>query len=246
MPSATVRPESRSIGASSDSMCSWWRSSRSTSATGLPSRCATSSSDGSCAAGGRVRLEVAQRAQHDVQLLHDVRGQPDRARLVHDRALDRLPDPPRRVGREAEAALGIELLERVDQAEVAFLDQVRQRDAAVRVVPRDADDQPQVALDHRLPRGEVAGAHRARERQLLVGRQQRVLADVVQVELRDVGDEVAGEPAGGLVERQVGRDSGPARAPRSGDGASGSCCARGSRVMPGSGPRGVAPYAGGR
>ncbi len=95
--------------------------------------------------GMRVHLEVAQRAQHDVQLLHHVRGQPDRARLAHDRALDRLPDPPRRVGGEAEAALGVELLERVDQPEVALLDQVGQREPAVRVVLGDADDEPQVA-----------------------------------------------------------------------------------------------------
>ena len=114
-------------------------------------------------AGRRVRLEVAQRAQHHVELLHDVRGQADRARLVHDRALDRLPDPPRRVGGEAEAALGIELLERMDEAQVAFLDQVGQRDAAMRVMAGDADDEAQVALDHRLPRREVARrASRAR------------------------------------------------------------------------------------
>jgi hypothetical protein len=108
-----------------------------------------------------MRLEVAQRAQHDVELLHDVRGQADRARLVHDRALDRLPDPPRRVRREAEAALRIELLERVDEARVAFLDQVGKRDAAMRVVARDAHDEAQVALDHRLPRVEVAFASAA-------------------------------------------------------------------------------------
>src|SRR3712207_8341736 len=38
-----------------------------------------------------------------VQLLDDVDRDPDRARLVRERAGDRLPDPPRRVGRELEA-----------------------------------------------------------------------------------------------------------------------------------------------
>jgi hypothetical protein len=42
--------------------------------------------------------------------------------------------PPRRVGREAEAALGLELADRVHQAEVAFLDQVGHRQAAAEVV----------------------------------------------------------------------------------------------------------------
>ena len=93
----------------------------------------------------------------------------------------------------------------MDEAEIAFLDQIRQREAAMRVVARDADDEAEVALDHRLPRAEIARAGRAREAQLFGRRQQRMLADVVQVELRDVGDEVAGQSGVRLVERQVGR-----------------------------------------
>jgi hypothetical protein len=42
--------------------------------------------------------------------------------LILDRALDRLADPPGRVGREAEAALGVELLDRANESQVAFLD----------------------------------------------------------------------------------------------------------------------------
>ena len=38
-----------------------------------------------------VRFQVAQRAQDDVELLDHVRRQANRARLIHDRALDRLP-----------------------------------------------------------------------------------------------------------------------------------------------------------
>ena len=137
-----------------------------------------------------VHLEVAHRAQHDVKLLDDVRGQPDGPRLAHDGALDRLPDPPRRIGREAKAALGVELSERVDEAEIAFLDQVGKREPAIRVVLGDADDEPQVTLDQLLARVEVALRHRAREGKLLVGLEQRVLADLVEVELRDVVDKI--------------------------------------------------------
>ncbi len=160
---------------------------------------------GLAAALRRVRLEVPLRAQHDVEFLHHVRRQTDRPRLAHDRALDRLPDPPGRVGGETEAALGVELFQRVDEAEIALLDQVGQREAAVDVVLGDADDEPQVALDHRLPRGEVAGARRARQRELFLGRQQRVATDVVEVDLREVGDEVGGQPLDRRLERQLPR-----------------------------------------
>ena len=58
---------------------------------------------------------------HDlVQLLDHVHRDPDRARLVGDRARDRLADPPRRVGRELVALAVVELLDRADQAERAL------------------------------------------------------------------------------------------------------------------------------
>src|SRR2546429_1866708 len=38
-----------------------------------------------------VRFKVAQRTQHDIELLDHVCWQPNRSRLIHDRALDRLP-----------------------------------------------------------------------------------------------------------------------------------------------------------
>ena len=124
-------------------------------------------------------------------------------RLIHDRALDRLADPPRRVGREAEAALGVELVERVDEAEVAFLDQVGQREPAVGVVLRDADDEPQVVLDQPLPRREVAAGHRPGERELLLRRQEHVLPDLVEIDLRDIVDDVRAEAGGRLGQRQL-------------------------------------------
>ena len=46
----------------------------------------------------------------------------------------------------------VELLDRADEAEVALLDQVEQRHAGPRVVPRDRHHEPEVALDQ-LPLG---------------------------------------------------------------------------------------------
>src|SRR5256886_17007584 len=80
----------------------------------------------------------------------DVHGQPDRARLVGERARDGLADPPRRVGGKARAALGLELLHRAQEPEVALLDQIRQRQPAVQVAARDLDDEAQVRLDQAL------------------------------------------------------------------------------------------------
>ena len=72
----------------------------------------------------------------------------DGARLVGDRARDGLADPPRGVGRELVAAAVFELVHRLHQADVAFLDQVEELQAAVGVFLGDRDDQTQVGFGH--------------------------------------------------------------------------------------------------
>src|SRR5436190_14816920 len=130
----------------------------------------------------RFAPEVLQQLSLDAHELVDrldhVHGNADRARLVRDRAGDRLPDPPRRVGRELVALGVVELLDRADQAEVALLDQVEEQHAAADVALRDRHHEPQVGLDQALL-GELpvaldqlevaaqAGADRALRRQLL-------------------------------------------------------------------------------
>ena len=71
-------------------------------------------------------------SSNGVYFLDDMYGQPNGTCLVHDPALDRLSNPPCRIGGKAEASLGIELLHRMHQPEIAFLDQVQQRQATVR------------------------------------------------------------------------------------------------------------------
>ena len=56
----------------------------------------------------------------------------------------------RRVGRELVAAGVVELLDGADQAEVALLDQVEERQPAAGVALGDRHDQPQVGLDQPL------------------------------------------------------------------------------------------------
>ena len=71
----------------------------------------------------------------------DVHGQTDRPRLVRQSPHDRLAHPPRRVGREARAVLGIELVDGAQQPEVPLLDQVGERQAAIEIAAGDLDDE---------------------------------------------------------------------------------------------------------
>jgi hypothetical protein len=106
--------------------------------------------------GRRLAADLVQhlaRGAHDlVDRLDHVHRDADGARLVGDRAGDRLPDPPRRVGRELVAAAVLELVDRLHQADVAFLDEVEELQAAVGVFLGDRDHEAQVRLDHFLLR----------------------------------------------------------------------------------------------
>ncbi len=93
-------------------------------------------------------LEPPRRARQLLLALDDVHRHADRARVVRDRALHRLADPPGRVGRELVAAAPVELLDGAVQAERALLDQVEERHAEAAVALGDRDDEAQVRLDH--------------------------------------------------------------------------------------------------
>jgi len=91
--------------------------------------------------------EVARRADQLVDRLDHVHGDPDRPRLVCDRAGDGLPDPPGRIGGELVAPLVLELVDGLHETDVAFLDEVEELQPPVRVLLGDAHDEPQVGLD---------------------------------------------------------------------------------------------------
>src|SRR5258708_2639770 len=77
-------------------------------------------------------------------------GDADGAHLIGDRTADRLADPPRGIGRELIAAAILELIDRLHQADIAFLDQVEKLQPAVGVFLGDRDDEAQVRLHHLL------------------------------------------------------------------------------------------------
>src|SRR5438445_633743 len=94
-------------------------------------------------------VEHPARLTHDLaDAVHHVDGDADRARLVGDRACDRLADPPGGIGRELVPAAVLELIDRLHQTDIAFLDQVEELQAAVGVWLGDRDDEAQVRLHH--------------------------------------------------------------------------------------------------
>ena len=68
------------------------------------------------------------------------------------RAGDGLADPPGGVGGEFVAAAILELIHGLHQADIAFLDQVEELQAAIGVFLGDGDHQAQIGLDHLLLR----------------------------------------------------------------------------------------------
>jgi hypothetical protein len=138
-----------------------------------------------------------------------VHRDPDRPRLVGDRACDGLADPPGGVGRELVALAIVELLDRADQAERALLDQVEERQAAAEVALRDRDDEAEVRLDHLRLRAHLAALDPLGEVHLLVRRQQRHLPDLAQVEPQRVEARLDGEVELGRVLRLLLLDERP-------------------------------------
>ena len=136
---------------------------------------------------GELHPEAPLGLVHLLHALDDVDRHADRPRLVGDRALHGLADPPRRIGRELEPALPLELLDRADEPEHALLDEIEERKPLVAVVLGDRHDQPQVRLDHPLLRGHVALLDPLGELDLVRSREQRVASDLPQEELQRVG-----------------------------------------------------------
>ena len=124
--------------------------------------------------------ELLLGAQDLALALEDVDRDADRARLVGDAALNRLADPPGRVGRKLVAAPVVKLLGGADQPEHPFLDQVEERDAVSLVVLRDRDDESQVRAHHAVLRVLVAALDPLRQFDLLGRGQQTMPRDLVQ------------------------------------------------------------------
>src|SRR3984893_5331722 len=91
--------------------------------------------------------ERARGPDHLVDHLDHVPRNPDRPRLIGHGPRDRLTDPPGRVRRELIAAPVLKLIDRLDQTDVAFLNQIEQLQTAIRVLLRDGHHQAEVGFD---------------------------------------------------------------------------------------------------
>jgi hypothetical protein len=103
------------------------------------------------------------------------------AALLRQRLEDGLADPPDGVGDELDALGLVELVRGPDQAEVALVDQVGERDALVLVLLGDRHHEAQVAADQLVQRFLVVDADELGEPDLLFLRDQRIAADLPQV-----------------------------------------------------------------
>ena len=101
---------------------------------------------------------------------------------MQDVVLDRGADPPYRIGREAEAAIGIEPLDRLHHADIAFADQFADRQAISLVSHGDLGDETQMR-GHQLMGGlhVLIVAPGARQCQLVVRPEHREFADLQQI-----------------------------------------------------------------
>ena len=104
-----------------------------------------------------------------------------------------LTDPPRRVRRELVALAVVELLDRADETERAFLDQIEEGEAAAEVALRNRDDEAEVRLGHLRLRRHVAALDPLGEADLLICGEERHLADLPEVEAEAVERWLDGE-----------------------------------------------------
>src|SRR6266508_1881625 len=74
----------------------------------------------------------------------------DGPRLFGDGTVNRLPYPPGGIGAKFETAARVEFANGAQQSHVAFLDQIKEIDAAPKIALGNTDNQSQVGADQRL------------------------------------------------------------------------------------------------
>ena len=107
----------------------------------------------------------------------------DGAALVGDGPGDGLAYPPGGVGRELEAPVRLELLRRLHQAEVAFLDQIEEGQAPPGIPLCHRDDETEVRFAETAAGVLVPGLRGTGEGSLLLRGQQGHPADLLQIGL---------------------------------------------------------------
>ena len=115
-------------------------------------------------------------------------GDSNRARLIRNRAGDRLANPPRCVCGEFIALAIVKLFNRLDQAEVSLLNQVEKQHAAANISLCDGNDETQVRFGELMLRLGVSVRHALRDLNLLIRGEQRHFADLFEIHAHRVVD----------------------------------------------------------
>ena len=104
---------------------------------------------------------------------------------IDERPLDRLLDPPRRIGRESRALRRVEPFDRPDQADIAFFDEIANGQASPHVVLADRNNEPQIRPDHMILGLEVVVVDNPPAKGLfLSSSQQGNLIDIAKIDLK--------------------------------------------------------------
>ena len=146
-------------------------------------------------------LKLHRHPAHLRDLVHQVDRESDGLRLVGQRTLDRLLDPPGSVGRKLSPLGGVEPLDGLHQADVSLADEVQQRKPEPFIIVGDLDHEAEVRLDHEFPGLLVPFLDLGREVDLLLGGEELHLADLPQVELECR----VGIVGGAFLGRRLGR-----------------------------------------
>jgi len=153
-------------------------------------------------------------AAHLRNLVDEMDGEADRFALVRQGALDGLLDPPRGVGRELAALARVKTFDGLDQADIAFANEVKERKAKILIVHRDLHDEPEIGGNHVVAGGLVAAADALRQLDFLLDRQEGGLADLLEVKLEvaalAVGMGASGAERSGFSRKEGGASNGAA------------------------------------
>src|ERR671921_1467424 len=116
-------------------------------------------------------------AGHLAHLLAYVDGNPDGPPLFSNRTLHRLTYPPRSIGGEPKAPVGVELPNRLHKTDVALLDQIFEGQTTPTRLLGYRDNKPQVLLDESLAGSLITFLGPLGEIYLLLVGQELALAD---------------------------------------------------------------------
>src|SRR5262249_35357692 len=157
-------------------------------------------------------LELGGRAPPFGEQLNHVGGNANRLGSIDESPPDRLLDAVAGVGAEARVHRRVEALDRAQQAEVAFLNEVLQAEALTGVAASNIDDQTQVSAHHLVAGFTVAVLDAVGQALLLVGAEERCFVDLTEVGFQRRLDRITpytarschGEPSSAKKEPRAG------------------------------------------